>query len=176
MDWSGVTQLLQAALALLFVVQSNPALPIEQRKAALDFSYQAIETATDAVSKMARPPISESGNPIVPSPLGVVKAPPGMEYGPTGQLQPIAPSIPQTPALSPITPSPIVTAPVVATPSEPKKSNLIEVLLSSLVNKLEVRLVKKIAVWFDFAPISEPETKLFLSKDGVTPYKRVSWV
>lgn len=61
MNLGAVLSLLQLALALLVSSQS-PSVSTEVRQQAVDFSYQAIEIATQAISDLTLPKINEDGN------------------------------------------------------------------------------------------------------------------
>lgn len=72
MNITTIIALLQVALSLLSSVQSNPNLSEEIRQQAIDFSHQAVELATDAVTALAVNPIDESGNVLGSVPLAPV--------------------------------------------------------------------------------------------------------
>lgn len=61
MSLTSIVIILQLALSLLASVQSNPNLPNDIRQQAIDFSYQAIEMATDGIATLANPTANEAG-------------------------------------------------------------------------------------------------------------------
>lgn len=71
MDLVAILSLLQTALLLLSSVQ-NPAISQELKNQAIDFSYQVVELATQAVGSFVLPQINEAGVVIEPQLAGVI--------------------------------------------------------------------------------------------------------
>ena len=95
MNLTSIVIILQLALSLLSSVQSNPNLPDNIRQQAIDFSYQAIEMATDGIATLANPTANELGlasdeisSPCVANPTKTCKYP----IAPTSTTQWINPS------------------------------------------------------------------------------------
>jgi hypothetical protein len=99
MDLASIVLILQLALSLLFSVQSTPNLPEAIRLQAVDFSYQAIEIATDAIAELANPNANELGlasnetsTPCILFPDKICKYPiaPPVRHIPTADEYPVA--------------------------------------------------------------------------------------
>jgi len=72
MNIAAIILILQLALSLLSSVQMTPNLPEEIRQQAIDFSRQAVELATDAITSLAVNPVDESGRVLGSAPLAPV--------------------------------------------------------------------------------------------------------
>ena len=62
-----IVLILQAALALLYSVQTTPNLSEAIKQQAVDYSYQAVETATRIISEISTPTTDETGKVLAPA-------------------------------------------------------------------------------------------------------------
>ena len=86
--------ILQSAMALLYSVQATPNMPEAIKQQAVEYSYQAVEIATQQISELSTPTTDETGKVLVPAVITEIITPTSIIDEP--ELQPyerIAPCI-----------------------------------------------------------------------------------